>query len=301
MEWGLFSKSGLSLDRLQNFCRVAEVESFTVAAKGDSNRQTLYSRQVKELEQFFEVELFQRKGRTVILSPHGKQLYSLLCEYFSALEDFSEGCSGDLGSYTIGAGDSVIQWSLLPRLNELQACMGKADLTFKNLRSAEIIDGVEKGTIDFGIVRSDAATSRLASREVGAFQFSLFHPIVESAEGLDEAGLLSHFPFAGMEGGGNYQEHLDQLIASHGIIMKTSVSCSSFPMMAKAVRTLDMAAILPDIAAEELPASRFRKVDLVGLQPLGRNLVICWNQRLAKMNTHLLHLGEAISELFKGA
>jgi DNA-binding transcriptional LysR family regulator len=300
MDWGLFLKSGISLDRLQNFCRVAEVESFTVAAEGDSNRQTLYSRQVKELEQFFEVELFLRKGRTVILSPHGKQLYSLLCEYFSALEDFKESCSGDLGSYVIGAGDSVIQWSLLPRLNKLQACMGKADLTFKNLRSTEIIDGVEKGTIDFGIVRSDAVTSRLASREVGALQFSLFHPIVESAEGLNEAALLSHFSFAGMESGGSYQEHLDQLVASHGIMMKTSVSCSSFPMMAKAVRILKMAAILPNIAVEELPASEFRKVDLTGLEPLGRDLAICWNQRLAKMDPHLFHLGEEISELLKG-
>jgi DNA-binding transcriptional LysR family regulator len=250
-----------------------------------------------ELEQFFGVELFERKGRTVVLSENGKRLYSLLSEYFSALEDFSESCSGDLGSYVIGAGDSVIQWSLLPRLQKLQTCMGKADLTFKNLRSLDIINGVERGTIDFGIVRSDMVTPRLASRAIGAFQFALFHPITARADGLDEASLLSHFPFAGMENGGSYQEHIDRLTSSYGVMMKISVSCSSFPMMAKAVRKLDMAAILPEIAEEELPSTRYRKVELEGLSPLARQLSICWNQRLAKMNPHLNKLGDQISTL----
>lgn len=297
MFWGMFSKTGLSLERLHSFCRVAQVESFTIAAEGDSNRQTLYSRQVKELEVYFETELFQRKGRTVTLTENGRQLHSLLCEYFSALEDFSESCSGEIKSYVIGAGDSIIQWMLLPKLPQIQGCFGKAKITFKNQRTNDIIHGLEEGTVDFGIVRADAVTSRLSSCDLGVLKFALFYPVDQAPPQRDSASLLSHFAFAGMEGSGSYQTHIRKVIASQGIIMKHAVNCSSFPMMAKAVQTLSFAAILPEIAVEELPAEHFQKVELAALKPLERQIVICWNHRLARVNPILMRTPQKLVTL----
>jgi len=281
----LFSRSGLSFDRLNNFLKVAKVESFTRAAEGDPNRQTLYSRQVKDLEQFFHTELFHRKGRTVTLTQNGKQLYSLLCEYFNALEDYSELVSGDLGEYVIGAGDSIIQWSLLPLLASLHECFGHAELTFKNLRTRDIIEGIERGDLNFGVVRSNSVTSKLSSLKIGSFKFAAFIPIEAKIENEKEETILSQFSFAGMEGDGIYQETMTQLAAKHGTIIKCSVKCSSFPMMAKAVRTHGIAAILPEIASEELPAEKFKKLILPSLRILDSNLDLCWSRRLEKVNS----------------
>ena len=48
----LFGKRGLSLDRLQTLCEIADKGSIGEATKGNTNRQTQFSRQVGELEKF---------------------------------------------------------------------------------------------------------------------------------------------------------------------------------------------------------------------------------------------------------
>lgn len=299
MDSAIFSKSGLSLERLKSFCRVAETESFTKAAEGDPNRQTQYSRQIKDLEQFFGTELFHRKGRTVTLSNTGKELHTLVTEYFSALEDFHERCSGELGSYTIGAGESIIQWNLIPKLNEIKESFEKADVIFKNLRTRDIIDGINKGSIDFGIIRKSAVTSGLEQVSIGSLGFALFYPGSSKIKTDDEAALLSHFPLAIMEGTGSYQSFLEELPAKHGIMIRKSVSCSSFPMMAKTLKILKIAAILPEIAREELASTEFDMCKLNSLQLLKRDLCICWNKRRAKMNPTLHEFGHSLSNLIK--
>ena len=56
----LLSEGGLSLDRLKNFCAVAEAGGIARVAGGDPAKQSLYSRQLRELEQFFGAELTRR-------------------------------------------------------------------------------------------------------------------------------------------------------------------------------------------------------------------------------------------------
>ena len=54
--------SGFTIERLRTFCRIAAAGSIAQAAKGDSTRQSQFSRQLKELEEFFGTEL-ARRGR----------------------------------------------------------------------------------------------------------------------------------------------------------------------------------------------------------------------------------------------
>ena len=299
MNWELFTNKGLSLERMKNFCHVAEVESFTQAAGGDPNKQTLYSRQIKELEQFFGAELFHRKGRTVTLSEQGKELHLLISEYFAVLEDFHERCSGELGSYTIGSGESVIQWWLIPMLDQIKNAFAKADVIFKNLRTRDIIEGIKKGEIDFGIIRKSSINPDLEHIPVGKLQFACFYPSNAQVKPKDEASLLSHFPLAAMEGSGRYQDFLAELPTKHGVIVRKSVSCSSFPMMAKTLTSIPVAAILPTIARNELDADAYEMVQFESLKPLEQELCICWNKRMASMNPELARLGQALATIMK--
>jgi DNA-binding transcriptional LysR family regulator len=86
------SQSGLSLERLQSFCRVAEAGGVTRAAKGDATKQSLYSRQVKELEEFFGAELIRRKGRALCLRLRGDDCHCIAREQLAALSDFKGEC-----------------------------------------------------------------------------------------------------------------------------------------------------------------------------------------------------------------
>src|SRR5438128_6450667 len=106
----LLQEGGLSLDRLQSFCLVAQVGGVTKAGKGDPAKQSLFSRQVKELEEFFGTELIRRKGRGIILTPAGERLSVVARECFASLLDFKSECRGLPVEIVIGAGESTIEW-----------------------------------------------------------------------------------------------------------------------------------------------------------------------------------------------
>src|SRR5471030_1007853 len=84
----LLSERGLSLDRLNNFCRIAEAGGITKAAGGDPGKQSLYSRQIKELETFFGVELKVRRGKGIVLTDAGQHLARLARAHLIRMADF---------------------------------------------------------------------------------------------------------------------------------------------------------------------------------------------------------------------
>src|SRR5438876_8623230 len=60
----LSAQSGLSLERLKTFREIVAAGGITAAAGDDSNRQSQFSRQLKELERYFGVELLRRALKT---------------------------------------------------------------------------------------------------------------------------------------------------------------------------------------------------------------------------------------------
>src|SRR5712671_4362044 len=70
----LFAESGLSLDRLKALLEVGAAGSIVRAAGGDPVRQSQYSRQIKELEDFFRTRLIERQGKGTRLTESGREL-----------------------------------------------------------------------------------------------------------------------------------------------------------------------------------------------------------------------------------
>ena len=70
----VFAESGLSLDRLRALVEVGAAGSIVRAAGGDPGRQSQYSRQIKELEDFFQTGLVERHGKGIRLTAGGREL-----------------------------------------------------------------------------------------------------------------------------------------------------------------------------------------------------------------------------------
>ena len=74
----LFAMSGLSLERLKSFADIVAAGGISAAAGDDSNRQSQFSRQLKELERYFGVELIKRGRGPMKLTPAGEQLHRVI-------------------------------------------------------------------------------------------------------------------------------------------------------------------------------------------------------------------------------
>ena len=100
----LFAESGLSLDRLRALVEVGACGSIVRAAEGDPIRQSQYSRQLKELEDFFQVALAERRGKGVQLTVPGRELARISRFFLLGLANFQRGCLAEQQTYRIGAG-----------------------------------------------------------------------------------------------------------------------------------------------------------------------------------------------------
>ena len=297
----LLSEGGLSFDRLQSFCLVAQAGGVTKAAKGEPNKQTLYSRQIKELEQFFGVELMRRKGRGIALTGAGERLNVLARESFASLLDFKSECKGLPVEIVIGAGESIIDWVLIPRLGTVRKQLPNAQIRFLNLASREIARRLADGAVDFGIVREDAVGKPLKAVSLGTIGYSLFIPEgFEPAAAGNDAGakLLQSVPLATLEGEGSFRRELGAISKKNKLKLKIEVECASFPLVARAVRAGGLAAILPNVAAADI-GSGVRRVDLKVLGSLERSVCLAWNPRVLKIRTILERASKVFAQVFK--
>ena len=114
----LFAESGLSLDRLKALVAVGAAGSIVRASAGDPVRQSQYSRQIKELEDFFRTRLIERHGKGVRLTPGGKELARISRFFLLGLSNFQRGGMKEEQIYRIGAASTFISQILLPVLAE---------------------------------------------------------------------------------------------------------------------------------------------------------------------------------------
>lgn len=86
----LFAQAGLSLERLRTFCEVAAAGGIAVAADNNPNRQSQFSRQLRELERFFGVELIYRGRGHLRLTAAGSELQAA-AGFSSPFDPYSPG------------------------------------------------------------------------------------------------------------------------------------------------------------------------------------------------------------------
>lgn len=298
----LFTQGGLSLDRLKTFCLIAEAGGFTKAARGDVTKQPLFSRQLKELEAFFGVELVRRSGKNMALTDKGKRLYRLARDYFGALSDFKKVCASQPVKLQIGAGDSVIQWLILPKLAAARKALPQANLRLLNLPTKEIVEKVESGELDLGVVRQSGTTERVKTVALGKLEFALFVPKKTMPKGAEDdwRAVLRTCPLAMLEGAGEFRQGLQKAAAKEGFEPRIEIECSSFPAVAKAMNCAYLSGLLPVAAAQDLAKGEFVQMSAPWINRLARAMVLIWNPRTAEIRHHVEDAVDCLVEAWAG-
>jgi DNA-binding transcriptional LysR family regulator len=278
----LFQQSGLSLERLHTFCLVAGAGSVTRAAAGDPNAQSQFSRQIKELEEYFGTELVRRVGRGLVLTSSGKRLAIVAREHLAALADFRAECKNEPQRVTVAAGDSLMHWLLLPRLERLKKRLPCLAFVFLNLQSAEITKRLLEGTVDLGLVRDNRYSAPLKTASLGTMSHWLFVP-TSSKHKADLGRIFSEFPLATLEGSGRFRQQIEAVLREQNLTLNIKLEFSSFPLLASALRGQKMVAVLPSFAGGELAGSPVKEIRHPMLRCLDRPIVLAWNVRMTRI------------------
>jgi len=155
----------MNLKHLESFVRVAELGSFSKAARVLDVAQPALSRQVRQLETDLRATLLLRNGRGVALTDAGKRLFEhgvqILQQVALAREDLGTQRDAAVGHITIGMPPSIGRQLTLPLIEGFRERLPRARLTLVEGLSAHIAEWIAGGRADLGLLYNPDAQPAL--------------------------------------------------------------------------------------------------------------------------------------------
>ncbi len=168
----------MELKYLNTFRTIVETGSFTNAAKKLNYTQSAITFQISQLEQELSIKLFEKMGRTMVLTQAGKLLVPYVDDVFQSIDKLNS-FENDLSSYQgdlyIGSGETLLCYYLPSILKEFHKTAPKARLHLRSMNCYDIRDELVKGTIDLGIFYEDIGGfgCNLTAYPLGNYQLKL--------------------------------------------------------------------------------------------------------------------------------
>ncbi|MBE7418159.1 MAG: LysR family transcriptional regulator [Ideonella sp.] len=146
----------MNLRHLESFVRVAELGSFSKAARVLDIAQPALSRQVRQLETDLRQTLLLRNGRGVNLTDAGQRLFEhgvqILQRVSQAREDLGTQRDAAVGHVTIGLPPSIGRRLTVPLIEGFREQLPRARLTLVEGLSAHIAEWIASGRVDLGLL-----------------------------------------------------------------------------------------------------------------------------------------------------
>lgn len=140
------------------FLEVARQLSFTKASQTLFTSQSAVSKQVKALEEYYKIGLFERLGNSVMLTPAGKLLYDKLLLAKQLQHELHQEFASISTSFSpqvqmmIGASTTISLYVLPPVLSAYLQQNPNTQLTLRNRNSENILKALIEHEIDLGII-----------------------------------------------------------------------------------------------------------------------------------------------------
>jgi len=275
----LFAESGLSLDRLRALLEVSAAGSIVRATGGEPVKQSQYSRQIKELEDFFQIKLIERHGKGIRLTPSGKELARISRFFLLGLSNFQRGCLTEEQAFRIGTSATFADQFLLPVLAETAGAGSGPRFALEIVPDEEIERRLHDLTLDFGIVTAETLSLPLQLRELGGWKLNLWVPIG-----------LCHGERAVLQAWKNKQLPLVlalQELPARELLQdyEPRLACTSFIEACTTLKQGNLTTPLPTFLKPD-EIGRFHCLRLPTVSTIIFHYRLAWNPRLLRLNPH---------------
>lgn len=293
-----FIQRNISLERLETFRKIAQLGSIAEAADRDPNRQSQYSRQIKELENALETRLFDQRGRTRILNEDGRRLALLVETFFTAMDDFTASGRGHPRTLRLGAGESVYEGRLFPKLGELHSAFPKVQFQYRCLPTRTILSDLKTGRLDLGLVRGGQDEPDLRTFPVGTVQFNYVaaRSLLSSKLDPTEQDLVS-IPWACLAGEGRVKTAFLNFPRRLNAELHILAEAHSYQQLQHYVEEGIAAAVLPAWLAGRFPKDRFLTGTIQELKALNQSLELVAHPKTMVLRPFVESACERISRI----
>jgi len=288
----LFAESGLSLDRLRALVEVGAAGSMVRAAGGDPARQSQYSRQIKELEDFFQTGLVERHGKGIRLTASGRELARISRFFLLGLSNFQGGCRAEGQTYRIGASPTFIASFLLPVLAEPRSVESGIRFAIEAALGDDVERRLHDLTLDFGVVTRAELSRPLQLKELGAWRLRFWVPkaLCKTVRQAERALGDKRLPLVWPAG------ELPQSEFNFLDDYEPALTCSNFLEARVALEEKSLAAFLPDFVPLGSMTDQCWELKVPAVDACLFHYRLVWNPRLLRLNPHAQRRRDALIE-----
>lgn len=287
----------MRLDYLKVFSVVANNKSFSKTARELHLSQSTVSAQIKQLEEQWDCQLFERTTTKVTLTDAGEVLYqqvdkfiSLMNETGNALQQLKGFVHGEL---TIGASLTIGGYVLPYVLAEFHQLYPKVKLSIKLDNSNEIIKKLINHEVNLGFIESTTPYPALKQMPFAKDELIIISSVAEpftssSVITLDE---LQSIPFIMREPGSGTRQVIEESLRENNInpdqlnIMMEFEQTESIKSAVEA--GLGISILSKSAVKKELELNSLRQLKIEGLS-LTRNFYIVYQEALLQQTSQKL-------------
>lgn len=228
------------LEQYKIFAKVAELGSFSEAAKGLYITQSAVSQQIRLLEDELGVMLFVRGRKGTKLTSQGELLYNYvsrsLYEINSAENLFMRMKTLDEGNLRIGASDTITKHYLLPRLGKFHNKYPGIKIEIVNRVSGEALSRLLSGKVDVAFV--NLPIENINTNTINVLETETLHDIFiagESYSYLKDKVLsikdISSLPLVMLEPRSNTRRTTESFFNKNGVTISPEFELGSHELL----------------------------------------------------------------------
>jgi len=213
---------GLDISLLETFKLVADLESFSEAARRLGISQPAVSFKIKALEKELGASLIDRSGGRVVLTPAGRTAYGHALKLLSGLDEMLADiprATGDVaGHLLIGAGTIPGEYLLPQLIAGFRTAYPRVTVSLYISNSREILDRLERESIEIGFVGAPMGkphVERAFSEDRLVLITPPQHPLAHKRAATLE--VIASEPFVNRGAGSGTRKNVESAFASKGI------------------------------------------------------------------------------------
>ncbi|UXV32621.1 LysR family transcriptional regulator [Mammaliicoccus sciuri] len=154
-------------DKLQILKVIVEEEGFTNAAEKLYKSQPSISRDIKTLEEKYQIKIFENTRKHIILTEEGRELYNYACQLAILDEQLQTKINQHKedvkGKFVIGTSHTFGQSMLLDLTIYLQTKYPKLNIHIYIYNSADILSKLKDYSLDLGIIEKPVLDDKINS------------------------------------------------------------------------------------------------------------------------------------------
>lgn len=268
----------MELRHIETFLKIAELGSFTKAADELCITQPTVSKQIVDLERFFEVRLIDRTKRTVTLTKAGEIFLEYARNFVSLKKDSIDAIASFKG---LKKGKMTIGASTIPGIYILPGVLSVFKNQYKGIQlelvisdTKNIIEKMEAGVFDIGFVGAKGETGKIDYKKLIDDTIVVIAP--PGLPGSITQAQLKDQPFIARERGSGTRNCFEATLAKQKDFNKSNLSIiaelSDNEAIKEAVKNgMGMACISKMAVADELASGTLKKVTVQGLTDTKRS------------------------------